>query len=84
MQFTLSDGIGTVGVTLLLIAFLLNLLNKLSQKSLMYILLNFTGASMACLASVLINYMPFVILEGTWTVVSLFALINYSRKNQIS
>jgi hypothetical protein len=46
--------------------------------------LNFTGASMACLASVLINYMPFVILEGTWTVVSLFALINYSRKNQIS
>lgn len=76
----INDIIGFIGVFILLIAFLLNLLGKLSQKSLGYILLNIFGAGLACLASVLINYLPFVILEGTWTLVSLFALINYSRK----
>ncbi|CAN5852535.1 hypothetical protein BH11BAC4_BH11BAC4_18540 [soil metagenome] len=82
MQFSLADGIGTLGVTLLLIAFLLNLLNKISQKSLSYILLNCIGAALACLASLLIRYIPFVILEGTWTMVSVIALINYTRKGQ--
>lgn len=81
MHFSFADGIGTVGVTLLLVAFLLNLMNKISQENLVYILLNFVGAGLACIASLLINYIPFVILEGTWTIVSLIALINYYRKN---
>ncbi len=80
MQFSSADLIGTIGVTMLLIAFLLNLLNKIPQSGLTYILLNCIGAGLACLASVMINYIPFVILEGTWTVVSLVALINYLRK----
>jgi len=81
MHFSSADWIGTMGVTLLLVAFLLNLLNKVSQKDISYILLNCIGAALACLASVLINYIPFVILEGTWTVVSLVALVNYFQKN---
>lgn len=79
MNFSNADWIGTVGVTLLLIAFLLNLLNKVSQKDLSYILLNCIGAALACLASLMINYIPFVILEGTWTLVSLIAFVNYFR-----
>lgn len=80
MHFSVSDLIGTFGVALLLIAFLLNLLNRMSQTSLSYILLNCVGAALACLASVMINYFPFIILEGTWTVVSIVALVNYLRK----
>lgn len=80
MHFSFADCIGTVGVTLLLVAFGLNLFNKISQNSLSYILLNCMGASLACLASVLIRYIPFVILEAVWTIVSLAALINYFRK----
>ena len=81
MHFSFADWIGTMGVTLLLIAFGLNLLNKISQKSLLYILLNCIGASLACLASVLINYIPFIILEAVWTIVSLAALVNYFKNN---
>jgi hypothetical protein len=81
MNFSTADWIGTIGVTLLLIAFGLNLLKKISQSSLIYILLNLFGASLACLASVLISYTPFIILEAVWTIVSLAALINYFRKN---
>lgn len=77
MQLSVNDYIGFTGVFILLIAYLLNLAGKLSKNSLLYILLNLFGAGMACVASYLIHYIPFVILEGTWTVVSLGALINY-------
>lgn len=80
MQLTLNDWIGFTGVAILLLAFLLNLLKKISSGSLAYILLNIIGAGLACLASWLIRYIPFVILEGVWTLVSVFALIGYFRK----
>lgn len=80
MGLNLSDWIGFIGVTILLMAFLLNLFKKLSSNSLPYIFMNIVGAGLACLASWMINYLPFVILEGTWTLVSMFALINYMRK----
>ena len=82
MQFSVNDIIGSAGVAILLIAFLLNLLNKISQKSLEYILMNIAGAGLACIASFLINYIPFVILEGAWTLVSVIALINYLRSDK--
>jgi len=75
-----SDIIGSFGVTLLLIAFLLNLASRISKDGLTYILLNLIGAGLAMLASWLIHYIPFVVLEGTWTLVSLVAFINYFRK----
>ena len=77
MAFNTNDYIGFAGVLILLIAFLLNLTGKILKDGLPYILMNIIGAGLACIASYLINYLPFVILEGTWTVVSLFALIKY-------
>jgi hypothetical protein len=64
----------------LLIAFLLNLASRISKDGLTYILLNLIGAGLAMLASWLIHYIPFVVLEGTWTLVSLVAFFNYFRK----
>ncbi len=79
MHLTLADIIGSVGVFILLLAYVLNLLNKISRESLIYILMNVIGGALACLASYLIHYIPFIILEGVWTIVSLIALINYFR-----
>ena len=79
MQFSFPDIIGSIGVFILLLAFVLNLLNKISGKSLVYILMNIVGAGLACYASYLINYIPFIILEGVWTVVSLIALLRYKK-----
>lgn len=75
MHLTINDWIGFSGVTILLIAFLLNLSGRMSKDGFAYIVLNIIGAGLACLASWLINYLPFVILEGTWTLVSLVALV---------
>lgn len=72
-----TDWIGTTGVTILLLAYFLHLINKISQHGLWYMGLNFLGAGMACFAAVLLHYLPFIILEGAWTLVSLVALLRY-------
>jgi hypothetical protein len=77
---TTVDLIGFIGVSLILLAFFLNLINVLSNKSMGYILLNFIGASIACYASYLLKYIPFVILEGIWAVVSLIGLFSRNKK----
>ncbi len=73
---TETDWIGTIGVTLLLVAFLLNLNGILKKDDLRYLLLNLLGAGAACFASILLKYLPFVILEGSWTLVSFFGLLS--------
>jgi len=67
--------IGSLGVTLLLLAFLLNLLRALRTEDYPYTVLNLVGASLACYSSYLIDFMPFVVLEGTWAAVAGVALI---------
>ena len=79
MELSFADMVGSIGVFILLLAFVLNLLNKVSRESLVYILMNIIGASLACYASYLISYLPFIILEGVWTAVSLIALVNYRK-----
>ena len=80
MQLSLGEIFGSVGVAFLLIAFLMNLLKKWSQDSLPYILMNTIGAGLACASSVFIHFFPFIILEGTWMLVSLFALVKYFKQ----
>jgi len=79
---TVIDLIGFTGVLLILIAYFLNLKNKLKPNDLRYILMNLIGATLACLASVLMKYFPFILLEGIWTIVSLIAFIKYLKNEK--
>lgn len=72
---SVSDWIGTVGVTLLLIAFALNITKKISPESIPYLLLNIFGAGLAGVSSYMIQFWPFVVLESVWVVASLLPLI---------
>ena len=74
---TITDWTGTIGVTMLLVAFFLNLNNTIRKESYLYLLLNVAGAGIACLASVMLSYWPFIILEGCWTLVSLVSLLKF-------
>jgi len=71
---TAADLIGSTGVTLLLAAFSLNLMGHLGRDGAPYAILNASGAGIAAYASWLLPYWPFVMLEGTWCVVSIWAL----------
>ena len=69
-----SDWIGTVGVGMILTAYFCSTFNWLSAHGHLFFLLNTIGAGLACFASYLISYWPFLVLEGAWTVVSLIGL----------
>lgn len=74
MEF--NDIVGAIGVGLILIAYFLNIFSLIEKEGKLYFLLNILGASLACYASFLISYKPFIILEATWAMVSLFGLIS--------
>ena len=75
----LSDIIASIGVIILLIAFLLNLYKKLPSDSKLYSLLNLIGAGICCFASWMVSFYPFVILEGVWGFVALVSLFKVPR-----
>jgi uncharacterized membrane protein len=74
-----TDWIGFIGVFQILLAYILNVIGKIKSDDLSFILLNLFGASMACIASILMEYVPFILLEGVWAIVSLISLIRYKR-----
>ncbi len=73
-QFQYADWVGAAGVSLLLLAFALNVFGALDRKSMSYSLINAIGAGLAAYASWLISYLPFLVLESTWCLVSLIAI----------
>ncbi len=62
--------IGSVGAALLLIAFALQKFGMLSEKSTAYDILNLFGAGLLTWYAVLLHSIPFIILEGIWTLVA--------------
>ena len=77
---TLADWTGFIGVTILLIAYFLHLRGIILKDSLAYLLLNVIGAGIACYASMLLHYLPFILLEGCWAIVSLIGVVHYISK----
>jgi hypothetical protein len=72
--------IGFTGVALLLAAFVLNLLKLMPAEGYPYALLNMVGAAIACYSSYLIDFLPFVILEGVWAIAAAGALVRLALK----
>jgi hypothetical protein len=77
------DILASVGVIVLLIAFLLNLYNRLSAQNKWYKYLNLAGAGICCLSSLLIRFYPFVVLEAAWALVALLSLFNVPRGTSV-
>ena len=71
--------IATIGVGLILIAFFLNTAKLIPVNGKLFFVLNTIGAALACYASFLIGFTPFIILEGTWTLVSIYGLMKSMR-----
>jgi hypothetical protein len=74
LDMTFAEAVGSIGVFLLLVAFFMNLIGALEATTPAYIALNLFGAGLACYASYLIGFLPFVVLEGTWALVAALAL----------
>jgi hypothetical protein len=75
----MNDWIGTIGVGMILIAYFCSTFKLMNGSGALYYAMNTLGAGLACYASYLIAYWPFIILEGTWTLVSLIGLLKAVR-----
>ena len=69
-----SEWVATFGVSLLLLAYLLDITEKIADDSPSFFALNMIGAGMASGAAWMIPFWPFVVLEGVWSLVSAIAL----------
>jgi hypothetical protein len=75
-----NDSIGSIGVGLILLAYFLNTFGYIKNEGKLFFALNILGAALACYASYLINYTPFIILEAVWVVVSIAGLLKVFYK----
>lgn len=78
---SVGELVGTAGVTILLLAFALNLLKRLESDGAAYLWLNIVGAALAGISSYLIHFWPFVILEGVWTISSIVMLLKIKKSS---
>jgi hypothetical protein len=74
-----SDLIGFIGVFITLLAYFLIIFDFIPKEGVLFYMMNIIGSGLACYASILIVYWPFVILEGTWVAISLVGLIKFLR-----
>jgi len=66
--------IGILGMILLLTAFILNLLNVLTQGAIVYIVLNIIGGGLSVYYAAKIRSLPFIILEAVWTFFAIYKM----------
>ena len=71
LVMTTTDYIGAIGVSLILLAFFLNLRKVVDTQNLLYLALYFVGAGLACSASLMMQYVPFIVSSGTYCIFQL-------------
>jgi hypothetical protein len=71
--------LASIGVIVLLVAFLLNLYKKLPAQSRIYSAMNFIGAGICAYSSWMIRFYPFIVLESVWALFALASLLKVPR-----
>ena len=72
--------LGIFGLILILLAFILNLIHKFNSKSKGYLLMNIIGSGFLAYYALILESMPFFILQIVWGASSLIKLAFVLRK----
>ena len=77
MNFTFYDLLGTLGVALILLAYLLLQIDKLKSSDLLFSLMNAAGSGLILLSLYFDFNFPSFLVEGVWLVISTIGIIKY-------
>ena len=77
----LTDTISGLGVLFILLGFVLTTFKKITSDSRPYFIINIMGGVLAFWGSILLQSVPFAVLEGIWTIVATYGLIKSFRLN---
>lgn len=82
MDYSWFDLVGNVGVLLMVIAYLLLQLEKMSSSALSYLLLNAVGAVLVIISLFFRFNLSAFLMEGFWLLISLYGLAKplFSRR----
>ena len=75
------DVFGAIGLSLLLLAFFLNVMNKIRRNSHSYHIINFFGGLILAIYGMIINAIIFMILNSFWALVALLGIIEKKVKS---
>ena len=84
MGYTWYDFVGNVGVFLLLLAYLLLQLNRLSSDQLSYSLLNGLGATLIGVSLVFEFNLSAFVIEVFWLLISIVGVVGYYRSKKVA
>jgi hypothetical protein len=71
------DIIGTIGVGIIVVTYLLLQLGRIKSEQLVYSLLNGVGAALILISLYHDFNLPSVVVEAFWLVISIFGIIRY-------
>ena len=74
--------LGVIGMSVVLIAYLLNLFNKVTVESERYLMLNFLGCVLLFAYAFQIDSTPFMVVNAVWGLSAVFKLITGSVKKE--
>jgi hypothetical protein len=82
MQFAWYDVIGSIGVATIIVTYILLQTERIKSESLLYSVLNGTGAGLICLSLVYsFNFSAFVV-EFLWVLISIYGIAKYFLKGK--
>lgn len=79
---SLGDLLGTLGVSILLLAFVLNQRRRLSEHSRPFLAMNLVGALLCACAAWLVKFYPFLVLESVWALVAGWGLSRWRPERE--
>lgn len=82
MQFTFYDLIGTIGVGITILTYVLLQMRKLRSESLLYSLLNAIGSGLIIFSLIFSFNFPAFIVEFLWVIISLYGIVRYFLKEK--
>ncbi len=74
--------IGFFGMTLILLAFILNVFTKMDSSDNIFLLMNLFGSIAMIIYAILIGTIPSLILNSVWALSAAWGLVHHTRKRK--